>query len=112
MIIATGSEVALALEAQAALSAERISVRVVSMPCCEAFDEQPAEYRRAVLPPGVPRVSVEAGITLGWGRYVGLEGRSVGIDRFGASAPGDVVADRLGLNVSAVKAAVKAVLAE
>ncbi len=112
VIIATGSEVALALEAQAALSAERISVRVVSMPCCEAFDEQPAEYRRAVLPPGVPRVSVEAGITLGWGRYVGLEGRSVGIDRFGASAPGDVVADRLGLNVSAVKAAVKAVLAE
>ncbi|MFT5682412.1 MAG: transketolase, partial [Myxococcota bacterium] len=112
VIIATGSEVGLALDAQAALSAEGVSVRVVSMPCCEAFDEQAIEYRRSVLPPGVPRVSVEAGITLGWERYVGLEGHAVGIDRFGASAPGNVVADKLGINLTAVKAAVMAVLAD
>ncbi|MDG1482067.1 MAG: transketolase [Myxococcota bacterium] len=112
VIIATGSEVALALDAQAALSAEGVSVRVVSMPCCEAFEEQSAEYRRAVLPAGVPRVSVEAGITLGWERYVGLEGKAVGINRFGASAPASVLADKLGMNVAAVKSAVMAVLAE
>ena len=110
VLIATGSEVALALEAAEALAAKGTAARVVSMPCRELFDGQDAAYRASVLPAGTPRVSVEAGITFGWERYVGADGRSVGIDRFGASAPGAVAADRLGLNLDAVVAAAQAIV--
>ena len=112
VLVATGSEVSLALEAQAVLHASGRSARVVSMPCWALFDAQDVEYRRSVLPTGVPRVSVEAGITQGWERYVGLEGEMIGIDRFGASAPGAVVADQLGLNISSIQAAVDRLLGD
>ncbi len=102
VLLATGSEVSLALEARDALQAEGVPTRVVAMPCWEAFEAQDAAYRASVLPEGLPKVSVEAGITLGWQRWTGGRGASVGIDRFGASAPGDVVADRLGMNVAHV----------
>ena len=99
VLIATGSEVQLALAAREELAKQKIAARVVSMPCWELFDEQPADYRRQVLPAGVPKLAIEAGATLGWCRYVGENGDAVGIDRFGASAPGNVVMDKLGFNV-------------
>ena len=110
ILLASGSEVALAMESKKALASDGIHARVVSIPCWELFDRQTPEYRSSVLPDGVPRVSIEAGITLGWSRYVGLNGASVGIDRFGASAPGDEVARRLGLSVESVRARVHQVL--
>ncbi len=87
IIIATGSEVELASAARLQLAAAGIAVRVVSMPCTQVFDAQDAAYRQAVLPRGVPRVAVEAGVSDFWHKYVGLEGRVIGIDRFGESAP-------------------------
>jgi transketolase len=99
LLIATGSEVQLALAAREELAKQKIAARVVSMPCWELFDEQPAEYRKRVLPAGVPKLAIEAGATLGWCRYVGENGDVVGIDRFGASAPGNVAMDKLGFNV-------------
>ena len=110
VLIATGSEVDLALESRAALNAEGIPVRVVSMPCVELFKAQDAAYQAEILPEGIPRVSIEAGITFGWAEVVGSGGASVGIDRYGASAPGAVVAEKLGMNVDAVVAAVTGVL--
>ena len=87
------------------------NVRVVSMPCWELFDEQPQDYRDEVLPPDVrARLSVEAGISLGWERWVGDAGASVAIDRFGASAPGDEVLARLGFTVENVVARAAALL--
>jgi len=112
VLIASGSEVSLALEAQAILLASGRSARVVSMPCWKLFDQQDRAHRAAVLPVGVPRVSVEAGITMGWERYVGIDGETVGIDRFGASAPGNVVADQLGLNIASIQAAVDRLLGD
>lgn len=112
IIIASGSEVSLALEAQAILSASGQRVRVVSMPCWKLFDQQDRNYRRTVLLDDVPRVSVEAGITQGWERYVGIDGEMVGIDRFGASAPGAVVADQLGLNIASIQAAIHRLLGD
>jgi transketolase len=98
ILIATGSEVAVALEARELLAGENVAARVVSMPSWEIFDAQDEEYRNSVLPPEVEaRVAVEAGITLGWERYVGSRGASVGIDRFGASAPGETVLTNLGI---------------
>jgi transketolase len=91
VLIATGSEVALAIEAQKLLSAQGMAVRVVSMPCTSVFDRQEQTYRDRVLPPRVPRVAVEAGISDFWRKYVGLEGDVLGIDRFGESAPGPEV---------------------
>jgi len=102
VLIGTGSEVHLGLEAAARLREQGLAVRVVSMPSWELFDRQPEPYRRQVLPAGVPRLAVEAGVTRGWGDYVGEGGAVVGIDRFGASAPGHEVAERLGLNVAAI----------
>jgi transketolase len=99
LLIATGSEVQLALAAREELAKQKIAARVVSMPCWELFDEQPAEYRKQVLPAGVPKLAIEAGATLGWCRYVGDNGDVVGLDRFGASAPGNVAMDKLGFNV-------------
>jgi transketolase len=110
VLVATGSEVALVLTAQRQLAKVGIRARVVSLPSWELFDEQTAEYRESVLPPGVPRVSVEAGRTLGWERYVGPNGRSIGVDRFGASAPGPVVQKELGLTVDHVLSVVRELL--
>jgi len=106
VILGSGSEVHLALAAQEQLEARGVPTRVVNLACWELFDEQALDYRRQVLPAGVPRVSVEAGITLGWERYVGLEGASVGIDRYGLSAPGAQAAQALGLTTEAVVQAV------
>ena len=108
IIIATGSEVHNAVEAHDALVAEGLQVRVVSMPSWELFVAQDAAYRESVLPAAVTRrVSMEAGTTFGWERWVGDAGASVGIDRWGASAPGGTVAKELGLTTDALIAAVK-----
>jgi len=110
VVIATGSEVGIALEAQKQLAGESIAVRVVSMPSTSVFDRQDAAYRTAVLPHGVPRVAVEAGVTDGWRKYVGLEGAVVGIDRFGESAPGGELFKHFGFTPEKVVAAVKVVV--
>ncbi len=112
ILIATGSEVALALEAHQRLAAEGIRSRVVSMPCWELFEKQPEAYRDTVLPPTVSaRVSVEAAVSFGWERWTGPDGAIIGVDRFGASAPGSVVLRELGFNVDHVVEVVKSVLA-
>jgi transketolase len=99
ILIGTGSEVAVALEARDLLADRGVSARVVSMPSWEVFEKQDRGYKDSVLPPSVEtRVSVEAGVTLGWERYVGFKGASVGIERFGASAPGETVLNELGIN--------------
>jgi transketolase len=111
IIIATGSEVSLALEAREKLQAEGIATRVVSMPCIELFEEQPQDYRNQVLPPSVTaRLAVEAGVRQGWDRYVGPAGDVVCLDRFGASAPGDVALRELGFNVENVLTQAKRLL--
>jgi transketolase len=111
IVIATGSEVSLALAAHATLTRDGISSRVVSMPSWELFEAQPAAYRDAVLPPHVrARVSVEAAATFGWERYVGREGTIIGIDRFGASAPGPVVMREYGFTADHIVMAVKRLL--
>jgi len=110
LIIATGSEVMLATEAAAALAADGIAVRVVSMPCTALFDRQPRAYRDSVLPEGVPRVAVEAGVTDVWRKYVGLDGAVVGLDRFGASAPASALYREFGLTADAVAQAVRRLL--
>ncbi|HAJ25967.1 MAG TPA: transketolase, partial [Syntrophus sp. (in: bacteria)] len=103
IFIATGSEVHLALAAARKLTGEAIRVRVVSIPSWDIFDAQPAEYRDRVLPPAVKaRVAVEAGAKLGWEHYVGLEGAIVGMDRFGASAPANVLYEKFGLTVDQI----------
>jgi transketolase len=113
IIIATGSEVSLALEARETLQAEGIATRVVSMPCCELFNEQPEDYRNEVLPPDVTaRLAVEAGVRQGWDRYVGSRGDVVCLDRFGASAPGDVALHELGFNVENVLAHARGLVLE
>ena len=110
VIIATGSEVELALNAQKALAEQGIAVSVVSMPCTNVFDLQPAAYRAAVLPADLPKVAVEAGVSDGWYKYVGTHGKVVGLDRFGESAPADELFKLFGFTVDNVVAAVKAVL--
>jgi transketolase len=108
LIIATGSEVAVALAAADQLEAEGIAVRVVSMPCRELFDQQEAGYREKVLPSSIPvRVAIEAGRSLGWERYVGCEGTIIGVDRFGASAPFQRIYAEFGLMAERIVAAVK-----
>jgi transketolase len=111
LVIATGSEVAVALEAQEALRAEGIQARVVSMPSWQLFARQPREYRDTVLPPSVTaRVAVEAGSPMGWHQWVGTDGRIVGITRFGASAPATRVFEELGFSAANVAAHVRAAL--
>jgi transketolase len=110
IIIATGSEVPLAMGAQAELAKQGIAARVVSMPCTQLFDRQNAVYRADVLPPNVPRVAVEAGITDYWRKYVGLGGAVVGIDTFGESAPAGELFKYFGFTVENVVAQVKAVM--
>jgi transketolase len=111
LLLGTGSEVQLALAAREALAGEGIRARVVSMPCWEAFEEQDQSYRDSVLPPDVrARVAVEAASPFGWGRYVGLDGAVVGIDRFGESAPYEAVYKQVGITAEAVADAARKVL--
>ena len=111
VIIATGSEVGLAVGAQEALAREGVAVRVVSFPSHFMFERQSAAYRDSVLPRGIPRVAVEAGVTGYWRQYVGLEGAVIGIDRFGECGPQEQVYDYLGITVPKVVEAVRHVLA-
>ena len=107
IIIATGSEVELAVEAKAKLNEQGVKVRIVSMPSTNIFDEQPQEYKESVLPKNIlKRVAVEAGVTLGWYKYVGLEGRVIGLDRFGASAPYKTLYKEFGITTEAIVEAV------
>ncbi len=99
VLVGTGSEVSTCVDAAALLSAQGLAVRVVSMPCCELFAAQPPEHRWSVLPPGVPTLAVEAGVSLGWDRFAD---DVVAVDRFGASAPGDVVLAQLGFTPAGV----------
>ncbi len=108
VVVATGSEVWVAERSGRMLADRGISARVVSLPCWEVFWEQDEAYRESVLGVGIPRVSLEAGATLGWERVVGADGLTIGIDHFGASAPWEVVADKLGLTPAAVADRVEA----
>ena len=110
IIIATGSEVALALDAQTVLAEQGVFVNVVSMPSTNVFDKQDETYRNSVLPQDLPRVAVEAGVTDGWYKYVGLNGKVVGLDRFGESAPAEELFEHFGFTVDNVVAVVKSVL--
>jgi len=103
IIIGTGSEVHIALEAGKMLQEKDIAARVISLPSWELFDAQPEEYRNTVLPPDIrARISIEAGASLGWERYVGLDGIAIGLSRFGASAPGNVIYEKLNLTAQHV----------
>ncbi|HZZ94570.1 MAG TPA: transketolase [Usitatibacter sp.] len=110
VIIGTGTELSLALAAQKSLADAGIPVRVVSMPCTSRFDRQDAAWRDSVLPRGLPRVAVEAGVTDYWRKYVGLEGAVVGVDRFGESAPAAAVYQYLGVTAEHVVESVRAVV--
>jgi transketolase len=111
ILIATGSELQLAMGAADALEADGIPARVVSLPCWEAFDAQDAAYREAVLPAAVrKRVSVEIGVSLGWERWTGDEGAIVALDHFGASAPAATIFEKFGFTVERVTAVGRAVV--
>jgi transketolase len=110
ILIATGSELDLAVKSAAALNDEGIAARVVSMPCTHAFDRQDKAYKDSVLTPGVKRVSIEAGVTDYWTKYVGLDGASVGINTYGESAPGGKLFEHFGFTVENVVKTVKSVL--
>ncbi len=111
ILIATGSEIELAVKGAEALAAKGISARVVSMPSTDVFDRQDAAYKNSVLAKGVPRIAIEAGVTDFWHKYVGLEGAVIGIDRFGESAPAPVLFKHFGFTVEHVVAAAQRVLA-
>jgi transketolase len=103
--------VSLALRAQEKLNAQNVKTRVVSMPSWEIFEQQSEEYRNSVLPPDVKaRISIEAGSTFGWRRYVGESGDAIGIDHFGASAPGDVLLEKYGFTVDSIVQRAKVVM--
>ncbi|WP_137009004.1 transketolase [Aquitalea aquatilis] len=110
VLIATGSEIELALKAQEALAAEGIAVRVVSMPCSNVFDQQDKAWQQSVLPAGLPRLAIEAGVPDFWRKYVGLEGDVVGIDHFGESAPASVLFKEFGFTVDNVVAKTKNII--
>ena len=113
LLIATGSEVQLALQARDLLAVEGIQARVVSMPCWELFEAQDQAYRDSVLPPSVTaRVSVEMGSTLGWDRWIGPRGRAVGIDTFGGSAPLKDLLSHFGFSAETVAEAARASMAD
>jgi transketolase len=111
ILIATGSEVELAIKAADALHTLGVAVRVVSMPSTDVFDRQDAAYKASVLTRGIPRVAIEAGVSDFWYKYVGLEGAVVGIDTFGESAPAPVLFKHFGFTVDNVVAKVNSVLA-
>ncbi len=103
LLLATGSEVQLALAAQETLKKEGVATRDISMPCWEAFKAQPASYREEVLLPSVPvRVSIEAGVTFGWDKWIGDEGVAIGVDKYGASAPAEIVMEKYGITADHV----------
>jgi transketolase len=103
VLVATGSEVSLVVAAGEKLAQQKVQARIVSMPSWELFDQQPKEYREAILPASVrARLAVEAALPQGWHRYVGDGGEVIGIERFGASAPGNVVMEKLGFSVDNV----------
>lgn len=111
ILIGTGSEVSVAVDAQAKLASEGIGARVVSMPSWQLFDKQPLDYQESVLPPNVTaRVAVEAGISMGWQKYVGDAGQIVSLDHYGASAPYQVLMEKFGFTADNVAACAKAVL--
>jgi transketolase len=111
ILIATGSEVHLALEVYEKTLREGLRMRVVSMPSWELFERQPEEYRRQVFPPQVSlRVSIEAGATLGWHKYVGARGQPIGIDHFGASAPAKVLLEKFGFTVENIMKKIKSLV--
>jgi transketolase len=111
ILISTGAEVGLALEAGRALAADGTATRVVSMPCWELFEQQPQAYRDEVLPPDVgARLSIEPGVALGWKRWVGDRGDSISIEHFGASAPGSTVLEQFGYNLDNIVARASALL--
>ncbi len=113
IILATGSEVSIALDAFSLLEASGVKARVVSMPCWELFEEQSDDYKEFVLPSDVPfRVSIEAGVTLGWHKYIGSIGTAIGVDKFGASAPYEKIYEEYGLTAKHVAEAVAALLDE
>src|SRR5690606_20056660 len=107
VIIATGSEVGIAIEARERLLEDGIEVRIVSMPSTTVFDRQDAAWKASVLPAGVPRVAIEAGVTGGWYKYVGLDGAVIGLDRFGESAPAGELFKHFGITAEAVAQAVR-----
>ena len=109
IILATGSEVELAMRAQKSLAEQNVPVRVVSMPCTTLFDRQDQVYRQSVLPPGIPRIAVEAGVTDGWRKYV-LDAPVIGLDRFGESAPAGELFKYFGFTVEKVVEAVRSVV--
>jgi transketolase len=112
ILLASGSEVSISLEAKEVLAGEGIRARVVSMPSWELFEAQPQPYKDSVLPPSIKaRVATEAGIALGWERYVGLEGKVISINRFGASAPYQILAKEFGFTAEKVAEAAKTCLA-
>jgi transketolase len=109
--MATGSEVPIILDAGKQLGEQGIKARIVSMPCWEIFEEQPVEYRHSVLPPGIKaRVGMEAASPLGWDKYIGDAGDFIGLNHFGASAPGTELYSQFGLTAEAVVACAKAVI--
>jgi len=108
VLLGTGSEVAVCVEAATRLAGDGVRTRVVSLPSWDRFEDQSPEYRDSVLPPGVPVLSVEAGVTFGWSRWGDA---SIGIDRFGVSAPGAEVLDKLGINVDHVVERAKSLVA-
>ncbi|MGB9640288.1 MAG: transketolase [Anaerolineales bacterium] len=110
LLVASGSEVSLALAAREQLAQEGIQARVVSMPSFELFDEQPLEYQEKVLPKNIPAVSIEAGVTLGWDKYLGSKHAIIGLDRFGASAPYKTLFEQFGFTVVNIVAQVKELL--
>jgi transketolase len=110
VLIATGSEVSAAVDAAKLLAAKGIAARVVSFPSWKIFEEQTAEYKASVLPAGVPKLAVEAGATLGWWKYVGQDGDVIGLDRFGASAPGPTVLKELGFGADSIAERAKALV--
>jgi transketolase len=111
LIVGTGAELWPAISAAAELKKEGINARVVSMPSTHIFEEQPDSYKASIFPDNVPKLAIEAGATLGWWKYVGRDGDVIGIDRFGASAPGKIVLEKLGFAVANVVARAKALVA-
>ncbi len=107
VIVATGSEVTTALKAAEELKGAGISATVVSMPSFKIFEEQSEEYKMSIFPHGVPKISIEAGATMGWWKYIGRDGVAIGLDRFGASAPGPIAMEKLGISVAHVVEAAK-----
>jgi transketolase len=110
VLIATGSEVAPTLQAARDLAAQGTHARVVSMPCMELFEAQSRDYRDSVIPREVPRLAVEAGVSMSWWKWVGDSGEVIGIDRFGASAPGPIVLEKLGFTAESIAARARALL--